>query len=121
MRIKGNSLRLRLSQSEIDLLKKEKRVRDSLNFGPTELTYTLQINDDQPDITASFEGNDVLVRVSSATVNPWVETNQVGIEKEQPLAGAEKLSILIEKDFQCLKPRAREDEGDLFRNPLAED
>lgn len=119
IRIKGNSLRLRLSQSEIDSVKNEGRVSDSIDFGLRKLIYTLQIID-QPAVTASFEGEYIMVDVPPAIAEHWLQTDQVGIEAEQPLEDGEKLFILLEKDFQCLKARPGEDEGDLFENPLSQ-
>lgn len=117
IRIKGNTLRLRLSQSEVDEVKNTGRTSDSINFGSRKLIYTLQVID-QPEVTASYDSDFIMVNVPSRVSETWVNTDQVGFEVEQPLEDGEKLYILVEKDFQCLNPRRGEDESDLFDNPL---
>lgn len=117
IRIKGNTLRLRLSQSEVDEVKSEGRTSDSINFGPRKLIYTLQVID-QPAVTASYDGDFIMVNVPAEVSEKWANTDQVGFEAEQPLEDGDKLYILVEKDFQCLNPRRGEDESDLFDNPL---
>ncbi|ELR68930.1 hypothetical protein C900_05623 [Fulvivirga imtechensis AK7] len=116
IRISGNTLRLRLSQSEVNEVGTEGRVSDSIDFGPRKLIYMLQVVD-QAEITASYEGDFVSVNVPPAIANPWVSTDQVGFEADLALQGGKELYVLVEKDFKCLKPREREDESDLFENP----
>ncbi|UII32382.1 hypothetical protein LVD17_00825 [Fulvivirga ulvae] len=116
IRIKGNTLRFRLSQSEVEELKNEGRTSDSIDFGPRKLIYTLQVTD-QPEVTASYDADFIMVNIPSEISEKWVNTNQVGFDAEQPLNEGDKLYILVEKDFQCLNPRRGEDESDLFDNP----
>lgn len=116
IRISGNTLRLRLSQSEVNEVGTEGRVSDSIDFGPRKLIYMVQVVD-QPEITASYEGDYITVNVPPAIAEPWATTEQVGFEADLALEGEEKLYVLVEKDFKCLKPREREDESDLFDNP----
>ncbi|GAA0890703.1 hypothetical protein GCM10009122_03820 [Fulvivirga kasyanovii] len=117
IRIKGNTLRLRLSQSEVDEVKNEGRTSDSIDFGHRKLIYTLQVID-QAEVSASYDGDFIMVNIPPEISENWANTDQVGFEAEQPLEGGDKLYILIEKDFQCLNPRRGEDESDLFDNPL---
>jgi len=118
IRIKGNSLRLRLTQTEVNDFAKGGRVSDSISFGDSQLIYILQ-SEEREDISADFNGEFITVSVPDEMGNRWAGTEQVGMEAERPLKDGGKLSILIEKDFQCLKPRQGEDESDLFDNPQA--
>lgn len=118
IRIKGNSIRLRLAQSEVTEFNSKGIVSDSINFGASQLIYTLQ-KDDIPTLKADFNGEFITVCVPSKQGSDWSSSNQVGIEGTMSVGKEEKLFILIEKDFQCLKPRG-EDESDLYNNPLAE-
>ncbi|MEP2771062.1 MAG: hypothetical protein ABJH05_02860 [Fulvivirga sp.] len=117
IRIKGNSLRLRLTQSEVEEFTSNGRVSDSIHFGENQLIYTLQ-SEDRGDVVASFNGEFITVTIPRKEGEQWASTEQVGISRDQPLKNNERLSILIEKDFQCLIPR-KEDESDLFTNPKA--
>ena len=116
VRISGNTLRLRLSQTEVNEVGTEGRVSDSIDFGLRKLIYMIQVVD-QPEITASYEGDYITVNVPPSIANPWANTDQVGFEADLMLAGGNELYVLVEKDFKCLKPREREDESDLFDNP----
>jgi len=115
IRIKGNSLRLRVSQSEVEEFKKKGRVRDRIFFGKSRLVYTLQA-EDTSKVNADFNQHCITVSVPHKIAEKWTETDQVGFEEYQPIADDEKLYLLVEKDFQCLIPR-KEDESDLFENP----
>lgn len=119
LRIRGDSLRLRLTQSEVQALGDTKSVSETIHFGPgRSLEYRLELAGvDAP--TASFEAECVRVQLPEAAARRWVESEEVGIEHDQPLPeGA--LRLLIEKDFQCLAPREGEDDSDAFPHPGAE-
>lgn len=117
IRIKGNSLRLRLTQSEVEEFASNGMVSDSIHFGENQLIYTLQ-SEERPDVEARFNGEFITVAIPQKIGIEWATTEQVGISEEQPVENKQSLSILIEKDFQCLIPR-NEDESDLFKNPKA--
>ncbi len=66
----------------------------------------------------AFVSNNVLtVRIPRLDVQQWAESEKVSIESEQDLDDGDQLKILVEKDFECLAPRADEDESDMFPNP----
>ena len=114
LRILGDSLRLRLSQSEVERIGKEGRVEDAIHFGTggAALTYVLAADDAVDAPQATFNASSIVVSVPTSAVRTWVDTDQVGMSAEQG-----NLHILIEKDFKCLTPRAGEDEYDGFPNP----
>ena len=51
-------------------------------------------------------------------VTTLVETDDVGFERTLSGPGYSGLTVLVEKDFQCLIPRG-EDDGNTFPNPNA--
>ena len=117
LRIRGDSLRLRLSQAELTRLRETGEVCDRIGFGERSLDYALVSNDiDAP--RARFDGDRIEVAVPTAVVRTWTESDQVGIEAEQVLPTG-TLRLLIEKDFKCLAPRPGEDDSDAFPNPDA--
>jgi hypothetical protein len=118
LRIRGDSIRLRLSRSEILEIAQGRPVRDSVRFGAgASLSYSL-IPAQEPGISARFEGSEVRVSIEERLARSWASSEQVSLEAEQPLDADPMLSILVEKDFFCLNPRSRpEDESDLFPNP----
>ncbi|MBL3658115.1 DUF7009 family protein [Fulvivirga sediminis] len=119
IRIKGNSLRFRLSQSEVAIIGKEGVVSDSVDFGDRKLIYGMEVTEDS-ELSVSFNGTFVTIRVPEQTLSEWVNTDKVGFDAEISLPQGDILTVLVEKDFQCLKARPGEDEEDLYKNPLAQ-
>jgi hypothetical protein len=115
LRIKGNSLRMRLSQTEIDEFSASSKVNDSICFGEISLFYELRKGD---VYSAVFCDQKIVVEVPNQVATEWASTDLVGIEKTITVGDDRDLSIIIEKDFKCLTDRPNEDESDLFENPL---
>ncbi len=112
LRIKGNSIRFRLTQSEVQQLAAEGKVTETLKLGPT-LNYTIQKND-AAFIEASYKLNEIKINLPISITDNWVHSNKVSIE--QTINGdGEDILILIEKDFKCLK--ARPHEADMYPHP----
>ncbi|RMG24948.1 MAG: hypothetical protein D6730_11730 [Bacteroidetes bacterium] len=119
LRIQGNSLRLRLTQKEVQRLQTEGLVEEHLHFGPGQkMSYRLLSQEGLSQVQASFDGACLQVALPQDLARQWTETAQVGISHEQPLEEAGTLSILIEKDFRCLHKRPGEDESDHYPHPL---
>jgi hypothetical protein len=121
IRIQGNTIRLRLSQGEVNALNEVGQVEESIQFGATPqetLRYTLQ-KADVREMGVSYAGHEMKVFVPAGLVCAWAETDQVGLEQEMNLGEGKSLRILVEKDFKCLTPRQGEDENDNFPNPKA--
>jgi hypothetical protein len=118
LRIRGDSLRLRLTRGEVDQLRATDEVRETVRFGPRALDYVLRCAElDAP--RARFEDDAIVVELPRAAAHAWADTDQVGIEAEQALDDG-ALRLLIEKDFKCLAPREGEDDSDAFPHPGAE-
>ena len=116
LRIRGDSLRLRLTRAEVERLRATGRVEESMHVGPSRLTYALETDPDGDQVTAIMEGAAVSVRVPAGLALEWIDTEQVGFEAEQA-HGDRSLSILVEKDFKCLVPRGDGSDEDTFPNP----
>ena len=116
LRILNNYIRLRLSQSEVESLEKEKRAWGKTVFTNVNFHYSLEIRETEEDISADFENNHLKVLVSSNLASSWIHSEKVSMENKNQ----QELRILVEKDFKCLHKRPGEDETDNFPNPLAE-
>ena len=114
LRIKSNTLRLRLSQDEVRQLCQNGSVFSVCHIGQQHLSYGIRGSNGE-DITVSFNGTRVIVEIPTTTLNGWETDDRVGFEHTDE----EGLLILVEKDFQCLKPRVGEDESNLYPNPQA--
>lgn len=118
IRIRGNTIRLRLSQTDIQQLNQDGIIKETTSFNlDHHFHYALQIAENNEKITADFQNNEIRIIAPLATANEWIQTDLVGISEEIPIGNNAFLSILIEKDFQCLTERAGENEEDNFPNP----
>jgi hypothetical protein len=121
LRIQGNSLRLRVSNSELARFAETGRLEETIYFGPergSELTYILAREGDGPGFGVEASAGRVKVLVPVGVARGWAESDQVGIDGEVDLGARGRLSILIEKDFACID-RSEEENADTFPNPAA--
>jgi hypothetical protein len=118
IRIKGNSVRIRLTRSEVDKFGAEGYIEEHTEFGASQLTYALKQNE-QPAMSAQFENNKVTVLMPAKWAEEWLATERVGYENNMPLSNGNELYLLVEKDFVCLD-NTIEDQSDNYPNPLAE-
>jgi len=120
LRIHENSLRLRLSQSEVAQFSKTGFVEDSINFAPgSNFAYTLESSSSILSVQASYQNGWFRIQVPAVTATEWFSTDRVSISGEQPLPSGKQLTILVEKDFQCLHGGEQRD-PDAYPNPLEE-
>ena len=122
LRIRENTIRLRLKQGEVATLASGEPVVEQTQFPGSVLTYSLRASDLEAP-TASFENGELAVYLPRSIVDTWASSDQVSIAGEQPLADSGALSLLVEKDFQCLSPgddRLPEDDADTYRHPNAD-
>lgn len=118
MRIRGNSIRLRLTKSEVAQFGEKGLVEEKIKFcGGGKLIYALESKVDAQTTSAEFTDNRVAVTISETRARQWAFSDEIEIEAEQEIAEGESLKILIEKDFACLKPRDGEDDRDAFPHP----
>ena len=118
LRVRDNSIRLRLSQSEVDTVASDGLVSATVPFSSgKKLVYCVESSPACVDPVAAFEDGEVSVRLPESTVKQWAGSEEVSIASEQDIGGGEILRILVEKDFACLAPREGEDESDMFPHP----
>jgi hypothetical protein len=116
LRIRGNSVRLRVSQTELSQLARTGYAADAVRFGPrAALEYRLEIGP-HDRVQAEFEGDVLTVRLPGVQFERWLDPGEIAITASQDIGAGDSLAILIEKDFACLAPRD-EDQSDLFPNP----
>ena len=117
IRIRDNSLRLRLTKGEVKQLANTGDVTCNTEFGH-DVKFTYQIKaSDQAEIIASFNENVISIIVPEEKISHWANSEEVSLRAEQNTLSAEPLRILIEKDFACLIIREGEDDSDAFPNP----
>ena len=115
LRIKGNTIRFRLTQTEIDTIASG-AVEDKTQFpGGNALVYKIQTGH---AFTAEFTERTVLITAPFQVIKEWATSDKVSIEKSIELENGTKLEVSLEKDFKCLTERPKEDESDMYPNPL---
>ena len=117
LRILDSTIRLRLDRAEVDHLGAGRSLMSTTTFpGGGVFSYLLQTAD---TTQAAFEGGCITISVAEQTLVAWArDDQQVGISDQLPLASGQ-LSLLVEKDFECLEPRSGEDQSNRFVNPKA--
>jgi len=121
LRIRGNSMRLRLKRGEVDQLAAGTSIVEETHFPGAVLTYRLDVSENS-SISATFDRGSLVVSLPKSRVLDWASTDEVSLFAEQEVLGSDALSLLIEKDFKCLEPghhRDCEDDEDTFPHPGA--
>lgn len=120
LRIRDNSVRLRLTQSEVAALQNVGWVHARTAFPDgRELGYRVESSPASVRPEAFFAESILTVRLPESVVLAWASSSQVSITAEQQLDDGEVLGVLVEKDFACLAPREGEDESDMYPHPQA--
>jgi hypothetical protein len=117
LRIKGNSMRLRVSPSEMKRLLSEGRIEETIHFGPepdARLAYALEQSVSKVEMAVRYRPQEVTVILSTENARSWAEGDEVGIYGSFNV-GHGQLELVIEKDFACLD--RREGNEDTFPNP----
>lgn len=118
IRIRDNSIRLRLSRGEVDTVRESGVLKSVTGFpGGRHFSYSIESSPASVNPAAFYSDNEICVRLPESVVLAWATTEQVSIEGEQILDDGEMLTILVEKDFACLAPRPGEDETDMYPHP----
>lgn len=117
IRIRGNSVRFRLTKSEVDTFGSEGYVEEKTEFGNSSFIYALQKSDGD-SIQASFDGMKITMLVPEDIQKKWVGTQVVGFDNMIDLGNGKELYLLLEKDFKCLDETI-EDQSDNYEHPLA--
>lgn len=121
LRIKGNSIRLRVSRSDLATLAESNVIKDEVHFSsdPNQAwIYGIVRSRDLSAPTVAFEQNRVFVIARDEGVEKWLRTEEVGIYFSIEIGSNGRLDVALEKDFACLD-RSDEDNADTFPNPHA--
>jgi hypothetical protein len=115
LRMQGDSLRLRLTRSEVAGLHERGMVEETAHFvGGNGLTYRIRKGAGD-DVRAELTDGTITVHVPAGTVDSWATSDEVGIGARDGV-----LRIAIEKDFRCLTRPREEDEPDAYPHPAEE-
>jgi len=107
LRIQGNSLRLRLTQKEVALVRNHGLVESHIEFAPGHsLAYLIEGLPNADAMSATLT-------IPMHEMTDWAESDRVGMEARSQSG----VQLLLEKDFKCLH-RSVEQEPDAYPHPL---
>ena len=110
LRLLDDSVRLRLSRTEVAALGAGRRVEAATNLPTGALTYAVIVGE---ELAVDLSGSNLVVTVPQDEVESWaVDDHPVGIH-----GTVGSVAVAVEKDFQCLIPRPGVDRDDFYPNP----
>ena len=107
LRLEENSLRLRLSEAEVQQFAATGRVAYTIAFGPgagQTLLYALERLPAASPATAvqvRYEAGALAVEVPFTMAQNWTDTENIGFKEQVLVADGQELRILVEKDLDC--------------------
>ncbi|MBT8131039.1 MAG: hypothetical protein KJO35_02125 [Gammaproteobacteria bacterium] len=116
LRIKGDSLRLRLTQGDVASLLQNGNLVEQMSLVDGSFRYQLRSSTSAEKITAALRESMLSVSIPDQQMRSWADSTEVSLaDQDGPV------KILVEKDFACLKPRDGEDDADAYPHPDAAD
>lgn len=110
IRIRDNSIRYRLTKSEVNQLWSEGGITAQTSFPGTTLHYAIERCETE-QLHVDFKNSRITLYMSKAMIDALYHTDKVGFEDKSGPVG-----LLIEKDFVCLD-NTSEDQSDNYPNP----
>jgi hypothetical protein len=109
LRIRGNSLRLQVSPTELAEIAGTGRIEETVRFSSERsLRYGIEVRRTGA-VTAVYAADSICVTLPRSRLDLWLRPEEVSVEGSQPIGGGRVLEIVLEKD----DPRAaRRDRGD---------
>lgn len=111
IRIKEQSIRFRLTKSDISNLATNGELAEQTRFLSNTFSYAIKRTDSDM-LEADFLNGTITLYIPGEMVDELISTDRVGFSSD---SGTVK--ILIEKDFTCLD-NTIEDQSDNYPNPL---
>ena len=118
IRIKGNSVRFRLTKSEVEAFSNNGECFEETRFKSKTLTYRLVAKAGIKELEADFVENGITLYLPKSEQASWAGSDRVGFSNSVDWNDPNALSLLVEKDFTCLD-NTIEDLSDNYPNPLA--
>ena len=118
IRIKGNSVRFRLTRSEVDSFCRTGKIEERTNLNGGVFSYSVRLDENVRELMAEFHDNTISLLLPEKILGDWDTNDQVGFQNTLRLENGDMLFLLLEKDFACLD-NTIEDQSDNYPNPKA--
>ena len=118
LRMRGDSLRLRLGPAELARLIETGRVEETVHLGPSvkdRFTYSLEHDTQSASISTRYSDGELVVVLPTELARAWASGIETGVYGGIE-TGSSTLEIAVEKDWACLDKGDAENE-DTFPNP----
>ena len=113
LRLRKNSVRLRVNRREVDLLASGEELREAVEFpGNSRVTYVLQSSSESAP-AASFEGGTISVSAPEDLVRSWAAGEAIGMYFDFA-SDQSRLTVAVEKDLECMDRSEGERDPDAF-------
>ena len=116
IRIKGNSIRIRLTKPEVGQLADTGRLEEQTLFANNRLVYSLQSTDIGNELSAAYHADTITMFVPKELIQGWPQNDVVGFSANMAINENDNLYLLLEKDFVCLDETS-EDQSNNYENP----
>lgn len=116
IRLKGNSVRFRLTKTEVETFCKTGYFAEHTEFNTNVFTYALKSKEGLEGLEADYKENTITVYLSAKEQDNWALTERVGFQNTVRLKNGQELFLLVEKDFVCMDETI-EDQSDNYPNP----
>jgi len=116
IRIRGNSLRFRLTKSEVETFSKTGSYTEITHFSSKALKYSLVAKAGITALEADFVDDSITIFFPESEQKNWPNSPRVGFSNAVDWNDPTALSLLVEKDFTCLD-NTTEDQSDNYPNP----
>ena len=117
IRIKGNSIRYRLTKTEVETFCSEGYIAERTEFKDQIFNYELRSHDQISNLDAIFKNDTITLYLPEQDKKDWATGDRVGFQNAISLGNGKELFLLLEKDFVCLDETI-EDQSDNYPNPL---
>lgn len=121
IRIRGNFVRFRLTQSEVKEISEKGFYQETTAFdlGAGQVfTYRLEAVEGITQLQAALSHNTITMQMPANEALTWYANDKIGFENDIDNGTPSPLHLLLEKDFACLDETV-EDQSDNYPNPLA--
>jgi len=118
IRITDDSIRLRITPSELERLLSDKEVKTTIGWMEEakviSITFVVKPSNDTY-VNYVKNTNTYIINWISGELQSWGSSIEVGLYQDFNISAGQNLSLAIEKDFEC-KGRKDEDKSDRFPN-----
>lgn len=98
LRIRGNSIRLQLSNTELAKLAEKGKIEDTVRFSSDQgLRYGIEVRQTGA-VTAAYAESALIVTLPKARLDLWLRPGEISVEGSQPVGGGKVLQIVLTTD-----------------------